>query len=219
MLRRFYKLLLLVTVSALIQNASHGADVLSIDHNAANAGDSGIACFVNATHDSGIEGFAVGFDYEPTVLTLTTVDFQETAGSDLLLGAAPDFAGLTLDSAAGVILVGVIFGYGDLSNPPTILTASPDDPNRLLRMDFSIDPGTLPTVSPIQFVNGLGDPPINNVLSSGGFSLIPTLIDGSITINNLHRFYFGNIAASPGGVVSATMRYDHEDEIQGFYYK
>jgi len=110
----------------------------------------------------------------------------------------------------------VIFGYGDLTNPPVTLPASPVDLHQLLRMEFTVDSDSLPGVAPIQFVNGLGDPPVDNILSSGGFSLIPDLVDGSITVNNLHRFHFGNIAASPGGVVTATLRYDHEDEIQGF---
>ena len=216
MLRSLYPMLVLIVVCTLIQNSSVAADVLSIDNVAANAGDTDVICFVNATHDSGIEGFAVGIQYDPVVLILAGVDFQDTSVSSLLGGVDPDFAGIFLDSATGVILAGVIFGYGDLSNPPATLPASPEDLNSLLRMNFSVNPSTLPDLSPIQFVDGMGDPPINNVLSSGGSSVLPTLIDGSVTINNLHRFYFGNILASPGGTVSATLRYDHVDEIQGF---
>ncbi|MEC9476221.1 MAG: hypothetical protein VX764_04205 [Planctomycetota bacterium] len=216
MLRCLYKLLLLLTVSTLLPSTVRAADVLSIDHVAANAGDSGVVCFVNATHDTEIEGFAVGIEFDSAVLNLDAVDFQDTSVSDLLSGSEPDFAGIYLDSTNGVILVGVIFGYGDLTNPPITLPASPVDLHQLLRMEFTVDQDSLPGLATIQFVNGLGDPPVDNILSSGGFSLSPDLVDGSITVNNLHRFHFGNIAASPGGIVTATLRYDHEDEIQGF---
>lgn len=216
MFRCVNKMLFVVLISTLTWNSVNAADVLSIDDVTANAGDSGVICFVHATHDSAIEGFAAGITYEPSVLNLNAADFQNTTVSELLSGSQPDFAGITIDSVQGVILAGVIFGYGDLSNPPVALPASPDETDSLLRLDFTVDPGTLPGTSPIQFVDGLGDPPVNNILSSGGFSLTPALVDGSVSINNLHRLYFGNIAASPGGTVSATLRYDHEDPIQGF---
>lgn len=216
MFRCFSRFVLLVMVCGLIQQFAAAADVLSIDNAAANAGDSDVSCFVRATHDSGIEGYAVGIQYDPTELDLSGADFQDTAVSSLLSGSDPDFAGISIDTTTGVLLAGVIFSYGDLTNPPATLPASPDDQNALLRMNFSVSASSLPSVIPIQFVNGLGDPPIDNVLSSGGFSVIPSLVDGSFTINNLHTFYFGNIAATPGGTVTATLRYDHEDEIQGF---
>ena len=136
MLRSLYPMLVLIVVCTLIQNSSVAADVLSIDNVAANAGDTDVICFVNATHDSGIEGFAVGIQYDPVVLILAGVDFQDTSVSSLLGGVDPDFAGIFLDSATGVILAGVIFGYGDLSNPPATLPASPEDLNSLLRMNF-----------------------------------------------------------------------------------
>ena len=210
------RFMILAVLCGLFQQSAGAADVLSIDNIAANAGDSDVFCFIRATHDSGIEGFAVGIQYNPIHLNLSEVDFQDTAVSGLLSGAEPDFAGISIDSVTGVLLAGVIFSYGDLSTPPATLPASPDDQNALMRLNFTVSSISLPATIPIQFVNGLGDPPIDSVLSSGGFSIIPTLVDGSLTINNLHRFYFGSIAATPGSLVTATLRYDHEDEIQGF---
>ena len=203
------RFMILAVLCGLFQQSAGAADVLSIDNIAANAGDSDVFCFIRATHDSGIEGFAVGIQYNPIHLNLSEVDFQDTAVSGLLSGAEPDFAGISIDSVTGVLLAGVIFSYGDLSTPPATLPASPDDQNALMRLNFSVSSISLPATIPIQFVNGLGDPPIDSVLSSGGFSIIPTLVDGSLTINNLHRFYFGSIAATPGSLVTATLRYDH----------
>lgn len=193
------------------------ADVLTIDNVAGNAGDTNLPCFISATHDQAIEGFASGLQYNPAKLTLTSADFQGTAVSALLAGADPDFAGFSIDNVTGIFLAGVIFEYGSLTDPPSSLPSSPTDQNSLLRMLFTIDTNSLPQVIPIQFSDQLGDPPVLNVLSAGGVSVSPQLIDGSVTINNLHRFYFGNLATSPGGNVNATLRYDHAaDEIQGF---
>ncbi|MGE4619707.1 MAG: hypothetical protein AAEJ04_07865 [Planctomycetota bacterium] len=216
MLRFLYLLMALIMVFTLIQSSVSAADVLSIDNVAANAGDTDVSIFVQATHDSGIEGFAVGIQYDPNILDLTQVDFQNTSIANLLAGSDPDFAGTTNDPTTGVLLVGVIFGYGDLATPPATLPASPTDQNSLLRMNFDVNASTLPGVTLIELIDGMGNPPVDNILSSGGFSVIPELVDGSLTINNLHRFHFGTISASPGGIVTATLRYDHQESIQGF---
>jgi len=210
------RILSLMMSITLIPVICGGADVLTIDQVSGNAGDFDIPCFITATHDQAIEGFAVGIQFDPAELTLASIDFQDTSVSALLAGADPDFAGTSIDNITGTFLAGVIFGYGSVTLPPASLPASPADQNSLLRMLFSIDSTSLPEVIPIQFVDGIGDPPVLNVLSSGGASVTPQLVDGSVTVNNLHRFYFGNMASYPGSSVQAIVRYEHVDEIQGF---
>jgi len=212
LLRQLLILIVLIPVSVGV----YAADVLSIDDVVGNAGESDIPCFIHATHDLDIEGFSVAIQHDPSIVTMTSADFQDTAVATLLGGGDPDFAGLTLDSVSGIMQAGVIFGYGSLGIPPTSLQASPSSPNSLMRLLFTIDSSALPQDVPLQFIDGIGSPPIDNLLSAGGVSVIPGLIDGTITVNNLHRFFFGSIAATPGGNVNATVRYDHADSIQGF---
>ena len=57
---------------------------LNISNVSANAGESGVHCFISATNDEPIEGFALGVQYPIPELVLTGADFTDTAVLDLL---------------------------------------------------------------------------------------------------------------------------------------
>ena len=91
LLRQLLILIVLIPVSVGV----YAADVLSIDDVVGNAGESDIPCFIHATHDLDIEGFSVAIQHDPSIVTMTSADFQDTAVATLLGGGDPDFAGLT----------------------------------------------------------------------------------------------------------------------------
>ncbi len=189
---------------------------LNISNVNANAGESGVHCFVSATNDSPVEGFSLAIQYPIPDLALTNADFTDTAVSALLSGNQPDFAGITIDSSAGTLTAGVIFGYGSVGQAPPALSISPSIPQSLMRLTFSVNGDSLPGSLPLQLVNGLGNPGIDNLLSSGGFSVEPTLNDGVFTINNQHILSFDPMLAAPGGSLTAVLKYEHVDPIQGY---
>ena len=191
-------------------------NTLNISNANANAGESGVECFISATNDSPIEGFSIAIQYPIPELFLTSADFTGTAVSDLLSGNQPDFAGIEIDSNSGTLTAGVIFGYGSVGQAPPALSASPSIPQTLIRLTFSVNSETLPGTLPLQFVDGLGEPGIDNLLSSGGFTLNPTLHDGEFTVNNQHIFSFDPMLAAPGGSLTAVRKYEHIDPIQGY---
>lgn len=209
-------LFFLLTLICLPLGSVKAEDSLNLTHVNSNAGASGIHCFVSSTHNSPIEGFSLGIQYPIPDLILTGADFTDTDVSELLSGSQPDFAGIQIDSTNGTMTAGVIFGYGSIGQAPPALEASPSIPKTLMRLTFSVSNETLPGTFPLQLVDGLGDPEVNNLLSSGGFTLIPTLNDGSFTVNNQHILSFDSMLAAPGGSITAVVKYDHVDPIQGY---
>ena len=189
---------------------------LNISNVSGNAGESGIHCFISATHDEPVEGFSLSVQYPIPDLVLTGADFTDTAVSDLLAGNQPDFAGIQIDSNNGTMTAGVIFGYGSVGQAPPALEASPAIPQTLMRLTFSVSSEALPGTLPLQLVDGLGDPGIENLLSSGGFTVIPNLNNGTFTVNNQHILSFDSLLAAPGGSVTAVLKYEHVDPIQGY---
>ena len=210
------QLFFLMTLFCLPWAAIRAEDSLNLSHVNANSGASGIHCFVSSTHDSPIEGFSLGLQYPIPDLILTGADFTDTDVSALLSGNQPDFAGIQIDSSNGTMTAGVIFGYGSLGQAPPALDESPAIPQTLMRLTFSVSNESLPGTLPLQLVNGLGDPGVDNLLSSGGFSVIPTLNDGSFTVNNQHILSFNSMLAAPGGSLTAVVNYEHVDPIQGY---
>ena len=207
---------LIIAMSLLFSGTSMASDNLFIANVNGNAGEAGIECYISATNDNPIEGFSLSIEYPNSSVFLTTVDFLNTDVKELLAGADPDFAGIEIDPVTGQMTAGVILSFGSISQSPASLPSSSNIPQTILRMVFSINNDSLPESLPIEFKNGLGDPQIQNLLSSGGFSIVPELDSGIITINNQHTFWFDSILANPGGTVNATLRYDHIDPIQGY---
>ena len=210
------QLFFLITLFCLPFAEARAENSLNIAHVSGNAGESGIHCFVSATHDEPVEGFSLGVQYPIPDLVLTGADFTDTDVMTLLSGNQPDFAGIQIDSASGTMTAGVIFGYGSLGQAPPALDASPAIPQTLMRLTFSVNNEALPATLPLQLVDGMGDPGIDNLLSSGGFSVIPTLNDGSFTVNNQHILSFDPLLAAPGGTITAVLKYEHVDPIQGY---
>ncbi|MDG1455499.1 MAG: hypothetical protein P8R38_04775, partial [Planctomycetota bacterium] len=181
---------LIIAMSLLFSGTSMASDALYIANVNGNSGDTGIECYVSATNNNPVEGYSLSIEYPNTSVFLISVDFLNTDVSDLLSGADPDFAGIEIDSVNGQMTAGVILSFGSISQSPASLPSSPSIPQTLLRMVFSINNDALPESLPITFTNGLGDPQIENLLSSGGFSIAPDLNSGLITINNQHTFWF-----------------------------
>lgn len=196
------------------------ADVFRLGTTSGNAGSTGVELPLTATHDVAIQGFSLSVSFNSTLLSMTGLSFvgTETETVTSASGGVPEYVGVTIDNGAGTMVAGVIFGFSPvppLSQLPQI-PASPTTESLLAKLLFDIAPGALPTDLPIVLDDGLGNPAVDNVYSNDGFSHVPALVDGLITVNNLHRFYFNPMQVVPGGSLGATMLYDHEDPMAGF---
>ena len=82
---RFLPLLFAIplVLSFCVPTTCRGDDVFTIGNVSGNAGDTNLPCFILATHDQAIEGFAIGLQFDPSKLTLTSADFQNTVVSAL----------------------------------------------------------------------------------------------------------------------------------------
>jgi len=149
---------------------------------------------------------------------MTGLSFVGTDTAVVAPGGTPDFVGLTIDNVAGTVIAGVIFGFDPVPplNQIPQLPPSPTDADVIAKLVFDISPSALPVSIPIDLVNGLGNPSIDNVYSNDGQSYSPSLVDGSISVNNLHRLYFDPMLAVVGGALTALVRYDNEDAMNAF---
>lgn len=194
------------------------ADVFALGTGNGNAGATGVTVPLTAQHNQPMQGFSIAVSFDSSKVTAAGIDFTGTEVELVAVGGTPDYAEFTIDNVAGTMVAGVIFGFSPVPPLDQIpqIPASPDTPNVIAYLIFDIDESTLPTSVPIEFENGVGDPPVNNVYSNDGQSITPVLLDGAISVNNLHRFYFDPMQALINGSISATVRYDHEDPMSGF---
>jgi len=212
------KINFLLIILALVTNFASAADTLIVGSTNGNAGSSSVPLIVSATHDQPIQGFSISIDYDESALTLDGFDFLGTATETVAPGGVPDYVGSILDSAAGTLVLGVVIGFNPTSPGGSIpqIAVSSIDADDLLRLLFTIGDSVTPGDYEVNLVDGLGNPPVINAYSFAGATVHPELQDGTMTVNNLHRFYFGTYYASPGGAVTPLLRYDHVDEIDGF---
>jgi len=194
------------------------ANVLTLGTGSGNAGSTGVEVPLSATHDQAMQGFSLSASFNSSLLTMTGITFDGTDTAIIAPGGVPDFVGLTIDNVAGTVIGGVIFGFDPVPplNQIPQLPASPTEADVLAKLVFDISPSALPVTIPIDLVNGLGSPQIDNVFSNDGASFSPQLVDGSISVNNLHRLYFDPMIGVPGGALTALVRYDNEDPINAF---
>jgi hypothetical protein len=208
----------LLAVAGSAGSVARGADVLTLGSGSGNAGSTGVEVPLSATHDQAMQGFSISASFNSSLLTMTGITFDGTDTAIIAPGGVPAFVGLTIDNVAGTVIGGVIFGFDPVPplNQIPQLPASPTEADVLAKLVFDISPSALPVSIPIDLVNGLGSPAIDNVFSNDGVSFSPQLVDGSISVNNLHRLYFDPMLAVPGGALTALVRYDNEDPMNAF---
>ncbi len=196
---------------------THAADVFTIGSGNGIAGGASVTVPIRATHDEAIQGFSIALSFDPLPLDLVGTDFVGTAVETILGGAAPAYVEVAIDNVAGTMTAGVIFGFSAVPplNQLPQLPASPILEDTLMNLIFDIGASVLPGTLPVVLEPALGDPEVPTLYSNDGFSQFPTLIDGSVEVNNLVRYYFDPMVVVPGGSLSAVVRCDHPEETIG----
>jgi len=139
------------------------ADVFALGTGNGNAGATGVTVPLTAQHDQPMQGFSISVSFDSSRLQATGLDFAGTEVEVVAENGTPDYAGVTIDNVTGTMVAGVIFGFNPVPplNQIPVIPASPDTPDLLANLVFDIDAGALPDDIPIEFDNGLGDPPVN----------------------------------------------------------
>ncbi len=183
------------------------------------ADTTGVLVPLSAKHDQAMQGFSIALSFDALNLQMTGVSFAGTETEVVSPGGTPDYVGTEIDNNLGQATSGVIFGFSPVPplNQLPQIPASPDEDNVLVNLVFDINEDALPGDYPVQFESALGNPSISNVYSTDGFSVAPSLVDGQVTVTNLHRFYFDPVVTVVDGEFGATLKYDHAmDTMTGF---
>ena len=120
------------------------------------------------------QGFSMGMEHDPSLLTVESVSWNED------LGFSPDFEGTNTSPPNGWT-TGVVFSFTGV-NVLVFETAT-----AVLNVEYSTNGSVLegledPTTTALMWSNQLGSPPVVNVVVVGGASIEPGLVDGSVTL-------------------------------------
>ena len=185
---------------------------LSIVDSSAVPGSTSAPVPVLFVNDSDIQGFSLAGTYSPGPLNLTGVDFSGTAVLSEI-GAEPDFANLSVDDVVGVFTLGVIFETQP--SAPVQLTPRTTG-SALVNLLFDVEVTAQPGDYAVTLENGLGTPPVNNILSSNGETLMADLTSGTLTIQNLCAFRLRDVTVQPGNEFDVIVECTNEDPMSGF---
>jgi hypothetical protein len=120
------------------------------------------------------QGFSMGMEHDPALLTVESVAWNED------IGFSPDFEGINTTPSNGWT-IGVVYSFTGVN------TLAFETAIAVLNVEYSTDGSALagledPTTTALSWSNELGSPPVVNVVVVGGQSLEPELVDGSVTL-------------------------------------
>jgi len=147
------------------------------------------------THDANVQGFQTAMTWDSTLLTNIAIDYVGMDVQALLLPATIEFFTTNVDPA---LSPGVGWGAAaaifDFSTPFDAQVLPPGVDQSLVFYQFSTaaDPLLVGTSTDLTLQNGLSSPPIFNVITVGGSSVLPTLLPGTITFVDLPLFKRGD---------------------------
>jgi len=162
-----------------------------------NPGSSATAV-IEISHDSDIQGYQIAMTSDSGLLTF---DELGTTGLEveLLLAPAtieffPSTGSSELSPGIGWLACAAIFDF----SPPfegQMLPAGIGQSALWVRFNSADDPSLINSCTTIDLVNGLGQPPITNIVTSGGSSIIPDLTSGDVCFVSIPAFRRGDANA------------------------
>ncbi len=147
------------------RNEMHAIDV------AAFPGQEKVHIPVLATHARAAQGFTLAAVYDPEVLTVREVVYDETH----LNGIGPELFAVSVsdDPAEPFITAGILF---DVTEPFDGRVLPPGQNHRIANIIVNVSPDARAgTFTPLELMNQVGRPPLNNIFTINGFTLLPVL--------------------------------------------
>jgi hypothetical protein len=187
---------------------------LSVNSLEAAPGDTGKKAAVRLTSNVSLEAFTVVLAFDPRAVQVTGIDLEGTAVAAL----SPEFASPLIQNEAGYAAMGVAIDF----LPPfdeRSLPAGSDLP--LVNFRFDV-PATAPGGSyALSLANGLGDPPLSNVVVHASASIAPTLANGSLEViapppPNPTKLWIDPVEAEAGSQGKASVHLTTVEAIDAF---
>lgn len=164
-------------------------------------GQKGLHVPVLATNKDPAQGFTVAAVYDPALLLIHSVEFESTNISDL----KPELFAVNIsdDPEEPYFTAGVLL---DITTPFDRRVIPPGKNHRIANILMDVRPNAPPgTRTVIELKNELGRPPLSNIFTVGGYSVLPILGDGGgVNIRRLPfpppRFFIRGDADGNGAV-------------------
>ena len=176
-------------------------------------GTSQVAVGVYATSASPMHAFSLALRYDIVALEFVGLDLDS---SGVITGEVGyEYARTVHDDVQGHILAGVLL---DLDAPyeSQEIPASPEEPLLLGRLLFRVRPEADPGIYVVQPRNDLGSPPVDNVFSVYGQSVLPEINGATFTVLNPHHMYVKSTSAMAGGTALVDIQVSHADPVGGY---
>jgi len=145
-------------------------------------GQKGVYVPILATHDKAAQGFTIAAVYDPHILDIRSVDF----GASNLAFLQPELFAVDIskDPLDAYVTAGILF---DMVAPFDGRVMPPGVDSRIANIILNVSPNALPGSSTrIELRNQLGQPPLNNIVTVEGFTVMPLLREGGlVTIEHL----------------------------------
>ena len=163
--------------------------------NASTTPGASVSLQISLTNESDIQGFQTALTWDNAILTLTEANFT---GMDIETALAPytiEFFTTTSDPALTPTMGwGATAGIFDFSPPfeSQVLPPGTDQTVVYYRFSTNSNPILIGTSPPLSLQNGLGSPPLFNVITVAGSSVLPDLVDGAVTFIDAPLFKRGD---------------------------
>ncbi len=192
---------------------------------------------IRLENQSHVQGYQCAITWDATLFTFVSTTAEGTDAAAILAPDTIEFFTYTnqadLGSGMGWAACAAIF---DFSPPFTGQTLPPGSGNSVVKfqLDSVADNTLVGSCSTVSMINGLGSPPINNILTINGVSNMPDLDSGEICFSNTAPFirgdantdgsenladaifligYFFTDGATPGCTASADANSDNKVDI------
>ncbi len=184
----------LLTVFFCLPLTVQGQNSFSVD-TASTIPGSVVDVVVRLNNESDVQGFQCAITWDANLFTFVNT---HTSGTDVESILSPDsieFFTYTnqddMGSSVGWAACAAIF---DFSPPFTGHTLAPGSENSVVKFQLEsiADNSLVGSCSTVSMVNGLGSPPINNILTINGVSNLPELSGGDICFSNSAPFIRGD---------------------------
>lgn len=189
-------------------------DTLTVVSTSASISELGVPVTLQGSHDLEIHGLSVAATFAPGVLTVSGVSYSGTAVEEAA-GGDPEFSEMVVDNGAGTVILGVIFDL-DPTRPAAIPPLPTPPGNDLLRLLFDVSATAVAGDYPIDLIDGLGSPPVSNLFTSAGQTIVPVLTSGMITVGNPFLLAVRNVDVSPGSIAEVIIESTHCLTMAGF---
>jgi PKD repeat protein len=162
-------------------------------------GQQGVHVPILATHVDPAQGLTVVAAYDPDLIEVVSVDRSVSE----LSGLHPELFAVQIsdDPDEAFVTIGVLI---DVQSPFDGRTLPPGKDQRVLNIVVNVKPEAPPgSITRLELRNQTGRPPLNNIFTVNGFSVLPTLgEEGSISIERLTfpppRFFIRGDADATG---------------------